>query len=181
MHNILPKKFCFINKLEKNYIRKFNRNIGIIYRNYKELDIDKKLLEFHNLCKKNKIKFYLANNIKLAVKLKLDGAYIPSFNNSMFKEKLLRNNFHLIGSAHNIKKIRIKEQQGVSLIFLSPIFKTKKTNKILGINRFNILSSYTKNKIVALGGINANNIRKLNMTKAYGFAGISFFKENLKI
>ena len=139
------------------------------------------MLEFHYLCKKNNIKFYLANNIDLAIKLKLDGAYIPSFNNLLIRKKLLKNNFHLIGSAHNIKEIKVKEQQGVNLIFLSPIFETKKTNKILGISRFNILSSYTKKKIVALGGINANNIRKLNMTKAYGFAGISFFKENLKI
>ena len=39
-------------------------------------------------CKKKKIKFFLSNEIKLALKLDLDGVYLPSFN------KCLRVNLH---------------------------------------------------------------------------------------
>ena len=34
-------------------------------------------------CKRKILKLYLSNNIKLAIKLGFDGAYIPSFNKSI--------------------------------------------------------------------------------------------------
>ena len=118
----------------------------------------------------------MSNNLKLAINLNLDGAYIPSFNKDLdVKKYKIKNKFLLLGSAHNIQEIKIKEKQGVDVIFLAPLFKTK--NKIgLGINKFNILSKLSIKKIVALGGINKKNIYKLNLTDCYGFAGISYFK-----
>ena len=47
-------------------------------------------------------KFFLANNVKLAFKLRLDGAYLPSFNNDLKHLNYpKRKNFFIIGSAHN--------------------------------------------------------------------------------
>ena len=114
-------------------------------------------------------------NIKLAIKLGLDGAYIPSFNRS--KKHLsysLKSNFLLIGSAHTNKEIKIKELQKVKVIFISSLFK--KNKNFLGINKFKLLSKLTNRKIVSLGGINKKNIRRLNLISCFGFAGISFFK-----
>jgi thiamine-phosphate pyrophosphorylase len=80
----------------------------------------------------------------------------------------------LIGSAHNNKEIKIKELQSVKVIFLSSIFK--KNKNYLGINRFRSISNFTKKKIIALGGISNKNIKLLNLTNSFGFAGISYFK-----
>jgi len=80
----------------------------------------------------------------------------------------------LIGSAHSNKEIKIKEKQGVKIIFLSSIFK--KNKNYLGINRFNLLSKLSKKKIIGLGGISFQNLKKLNLLKCSGFAGISFFE-----
>ena len=85
-----------------------------------------------------------------------------------------------MGSAHNLPEIKIKEKQGVEVIFLSPLFMTKNYKKKLGIIKFNILTRLTKKKIIALGGINKNNIKKIKITNAYGFSGISYFLDNLK-
>ena len=82
----------------------------------------------------------------MAIKLNLDGVYIPAFNTS--KKHLaysLKKNFKIVGSAHNIKEIRIKEQQGVDRIFLSSLFK--KNNNFLGINKFKIVGNLTKKKL----------------------------------
>ena len=51
---------------------------------------------------------------------------------------------------------------------LSPIFYNNKytNNKILGINKFNLMSRDWKSNICALGGISENNIKTINMTKA---------------
>jgi len=181
MHNNLPKYYHFISKFEKDDIKNLNKNIAIIYRNYNQ-KIDINLIKsIKNFLKKKKTKFFLANNLKIAIKLNLDGVYIPSFNKSL-KINLYskKKNFIILGSAHNFKEIKIKEKQGAVAIFLAPIFKTNKTKKLLGNLRFNMLTKITNKKLIALGGINQKNIQKLRILKAYGFASISFLKNTDK-
>ena len=122
-----------------------------------------------------KIKFYLSNNIKLAIKLDLDGVYIPSFNKSTKHLAFsLKKNFNIIGSAHNIKEIKTKETQKVNRIFISSIFK--KNKNYLGINKFKLISKLTQKKVVALGGISKENLNKLRILNNSEFAGISYFE-----
>ncbi|MDC0853556.1 thiamine phosphate synthase [Candidatus Pelagibacter sp.] len=121
------------------------------------------------------MKFYLSNNIKLAIKFDLDGAYIPSYNkNTKHLAYSFKKNFSIVGSAHNLKEIKTKESQNVRKIFLSSLFK--KNKNFLGINRFKIIANLTKKNIVALGGISKNNRKKLSLINQSDFAGISFFK-----
>ncbi len=169
-------KYYFINKFETNYIDKQDKQTIIIYRNYSSEIADVKLiLEIKKYCKKKGIKIYLSNNIKLAIKLDLDGAYIPSFNkNTKHLSYSIKKNFKIVGSAHNLKEIRIKEIQKVNKIFLSSLFK--KNKNYLGINRFKILSKLTSKDIVVLGGISEKNLKKLNLLNQSRFAGISYFE-----
>ena len=83
----------------------------------------------------------------------------------------------ILGSAHNQKEIQIKKFQKCNGIFLSPIFKIKKTNKVLNLHRFNRLSRINKTNIYALGGIAKNNIHKLKLLNIKGIGGISLFKK----
>ena len=100
---------------------------------------------------------------------------MPSFNESLVHLNYsFKKNFILLGSAHNLKEIRIKERQKVKEIFLSSIFKDN--GNFLGLNKFNLLSNYTKKGVIALGGISKENIKLINLTKSVGFAGISYFK-----
>ncbi len=105
-----------------------------------------------------------------------DGVYISSANQNLNLRTIkLKNKFKFLGSAHNLKEIKIKELQNVQEIFLSPLFK-KKTNEQLNVYRYLKLREITKMRDISLGGINNKNIKKLNMIKPFGFAGISFFK-----
>ena len=175
MHTSKLKKYYFINKLNLKNLNKLNKNVSVIYRKYTGNINEKEIINIKNVCKKQKRKFFISNNIELAVRLSLDGVYLPSFNKS-FKHNVYKTkeNFQIIGSAHNIKEIREKEAQGVEIIFIASLFKKKKT--WLGINRFNLLSKCTNRKVIALGGISKLNIRKINMLSISGFAGISFFE-----
>ncbi len=150
-------------------------NTGVIYRNYnKNLDIEE-IISVKNYCAKKKIKFLLSNNFKLALKLDLDGAYIPSFNKSFrHLNYKIKSNFIVIGSAHNYKEIRLKELQEVSVIFISSIFKLNVN--YLGINKFMILKKLTKKKVIALGGVSKKNEKKIKLLNCYGFSGISYFE-----
>ena len=133
------------------------------------------LLKIKTFCKRKGIKLYLSNNIKLAIKLGFDGAYIPSFNKGLRHLNYnLKKNFKILGSAHNIKEIRLKEKQKVSLIFISSIFK--KNKNYLGLYKFLNLEKLTDINIIALGGINKRNLKILSFTNCAGFAGISYFK-----
>ena len=127
-----------------------------------------------------KTKFYLSNDIKLSIKLRLDGVYIPSFNNkaNYVQNYSLPKNFDIIGSAHNIPEINTKLKQKCSEIFLSPLFKVNKSRKFLGINRFNLMSLNKKTYFIALGGINERNYKMIKLLRTNGFASISWAKKN---
>ena len=169
-------KYYFINKFETNNIDKLDNQTTIIYRNYSSETINEKLiLKIKNYCKKKGIKFYLSNNIQIAIKLNLDGAYIPSFNkNTKHLAYSFKKRFKIVGSAHNLKEIRTKEMQKVDKIFLSSLFK--KNKNYLGINKFKILSKLTQKEVVVLGGISVKNLKKLKILKQSQFAGISYFE-----
>ncbi len=172
----MMRKYYFINKFDTNNIDKQDKQTTIIYRNYSSKPIDQTLiLKIKKYCKKKSIKFYLSNNIKLAIKLDLDGAYIPAFNKSLkHLAYSYKKNFKIIGSAHNLKEIRIKENQNVKKIFLSSLFK--KNKNFLGLNKFKLLSKLTMKDIVVLGGITKKNKKKLSLLNQYDFAGISYFE-----
>ena len=172
----MTRKYYFINKFDTNNIDKQDKLTTIIYRNYSVNKADENLiLKIKRYCKKKSIKFYLSNNIELAIKLNLDGAYIPSFNKSLkHLAYSLKKNFEIIGSAHNLKEIRTKEIQNVSKIFLSSLFK--KNKNYLGINKFKLLSQLTRKKVIVLGGISEENLKKLKILNLFEFAGISYFE-----
>ena len=176
MHIKLLTKYYFINTFDTNNLQKQDRETIIIYRNYTSSNINlNKIIKLKNFLKKKGNKFFLANNFKLALKLKLDGVYIPSFNkdfNHLAYSTFL--NFAVVGSAHNLKEIRIKELQKTQNIFISSLFK--KNQNYLGLNKFKTLGKYTEKKVVALGGISKKNIKQIKLTNASSIAGISYFE-----
>ncbi len=177
MHFKLKTKYYFINTFDTNNLQKQDKETIIIYRNYSLPNIDiKKLLKLKNFLRIRGNKLLVANNFKLAIKLGLDGVYIPSFNKKLNHLAYLTfSNFIVVGSAHNLKEIRIKELQNVQEIFISSLFK--KNKNYLGINKFKILKKHTKKNIVALGGISKNNIKKIKLINISSIAGISYFEQ----
>jgi thiamine-phosphate pyrophosphorylase len=179
MQNKISQLYYFIDEYNYAELSKLSKNINIIYRNYKKIIDISTLISIRNYCKKNKIEFYISNNIKLAIKYGLDGIYIPAFNKQVnfINKYLLPKNFKIIGSAHNNIEILIKQKQGCNIIFVSPIFKVKKKKHFLDVIRFNLLTLNKKINFVALGGISEKNKKRLNLLTIYGFAGISYFQK----
>ena len=178
MKNILfCKHYVFLHKIDniiKKNLLKFN-NINIIIddneKNEKELKNQLSIIKF---AKKNKIPFLFKNDYRKSIKFKSNGILLDNKNKNVIKPIILKKNFIIIGLVHNQIEYYKKLIQGCKIVMLSPIFYNNKytNNKILGINKFNLMSKDWKSNICALGGVSENNIKKINMTKAshIGFA-----------
>ena len=176
MHIKYLKKYYFIDKFDFSHFINLDKNISFIWRNKDKETLFKTLIELRDFCKIYNRKFYISNDFKLANKISANGLYISSTNKSLaYKSVLNKKKFKIIGSAHNLREIKIKELQNVSEIFLSPLFKDK-GNKQLNIYKYLNLKNFTTMKDISLGGINKKNINKLKLINPYGFAGISFFE-----
>jgi thiamine monophosphate synthase len=168
-----PKEFKIDNlkKLVKH------RNISIIFGfNDHSQKVFFKNIEF---CKKWKISFYLINDFKMALKYGAKGVFL----NSDFKRQIFRGvtfkNIEIIGSAHNQLEYFLKNRQMCSKLTLSPIFKNIKYshNKILNVVRFNLICYSWRIKLIALGGINFKNLKKIKLTKVEGIGFREFINE----
>jgi thiamine-phosphate pyrophosphorylase len=179
---MLDEYYVFIEELNdifKKNITKFkNINIIININNINKSNLNN-ALSIIKFSKSYKIPFYLINNYQMSIKYNAKGTFLSSDHKQLKRPMLLKKNFKIIGLAHNQREYYKKNEQLCKNIMVSPLFYNRKysINKILGINKFNLLTNNWKTKICALGGISLNNIKKLKMTKAKSFAGISFFQK----
>ena len=142
MYNNIPNKFYFINTFKKN-IDKLDSNTGVIFRNYKSNMIIKDIIQVETIAQKKK-KSFTFQIILIALKLKLDGAYIPSFYKNfviwiIILKIFFSNRFH-----HNVKEIRLKEVQKYN--YYSFLRYSRKI-KFLGLYKFKILQNLTTKKL----------------------------------
>ena len=174
------KIYNFVNDFNLSDLDLLSKDICIIYRNYDNINHLENILKLKKYCKNIKTKFYISNDIKLSIKLGLDGVYIPSFNKKInfIQNYSLPKNFDVIGSAHNITEINLKIKQRCNEIFLSPVFKVNKSKKFLGITKFNFMTLNKKTYFIALGGINEKNYKMIKLLRTNGFASISWAKKN---
>ena len=62
---------------------KIRNKFSIIYRNPKKIEQKTDLLSFRKKCRLKAIKFYVANDVNLAIFLNADGVYLSAFNNGL--------------------------------------------------------------------------------------------------
>lgn len=157
--------FYFIDQINKSTIStifKF-RNISLIYmsqnNSFSNIQDLIKIKEFSN---KNNLKFYVTDNIRLAIKVKANGIYLTKNYNRMLHNYNCKKDFLILGSVHNQLEYYRKSIQNCKKFFLSPIFYNRKysINKILGVIKFKIISKDWKDKAIPLSGINQRNIKQ---------------------
>ncbi len=178
---IMKKKYFLIIESIKDIDLKnikIRNKFYIIYRNKKKTDKLEDLLMFRQKCKLKAVKFFVANNIKLAFLLSSDGIYLSSFNKDLRVLNYRKLNFEIIGSAHNFKEISLKVKQGCRSILLSKLFLVDydKNAPFLGVVKFNNLTKISK-KLVPLGGIKSHNLNQLKDVVGEGFAILSEIKK----
>ena len=175
MHKSLPNVFIFADKFSNQIFKNNNTNIGVIYRNYQNTNKEKELIKIAKECKRKRYKLFVSNSVKLALKVKANGVYIPAFNKTKRFINYGKKDFIILGSAHNQKEINQKILQKCNAIFLSPIFYVKKRLSYLDVYKFNSLARSNKTSFFALGGISKDDLKTCMANNGYGVSGISKF------
>jgi thiamine-phosphate pyrophosphorylase len=75
-------------------------------------------------------------------------------------------------SAHNLRELKSAERSGARMVFVSPAFATRSHPNMrpLGPLRFGLVAGQARVPVIALGGVNRLNARRL--PHIYGWAGI---------
>ena len=134
------------------------------------------------ICKKNNIKFLINDDVLLAKYLDADGCHLGQGDMKILEaRKILKKK--IIGiTCHNslkLAKIAIKNKADYLAIGAFYVSRTKKTKFRAKIDLIKKLVKRTKLPIVAIGGINSSNYKKLLLNKA-DFLAISGYVWNNK-
>ena len=179
---IFKKKYFLIidevNNINLNNIKRSTKFI-IIYRNNNTNQNYSKLKYFRNKCKLKFVKFYVANNFKLANELAADGIYLSASNKTYRHLYYRKLGLSVIGSAHNIKEIYLKIKQKCDYILMSKLFIVDydKKKEFLGTFKFNKFIFNMKKKLIPLGGIKIKNLNHLTNNLSEGLAIMTEIKK----
>ncbi len=138
----------------------------------KKIRISKKIIK---ICRKYNVKFLVNDDPNLALKVNADGCHLGQKDMSIIKaKKILKNKIIGITCHNSIKLAKKALVNGANYIAVGAFYKTK-TKKVKFRAKLSILRKIKKlsdNPIVAIGGINEKNHRKLLLNKA-NFLAIS--------
>ena len=142
-------------------------------KSFKEkLIIGKKI---KRICKKFNVKFLINDDVYLAKQLDADGCHLGQKDmNINDARKLIGNKIIGITCHNSIKLAKIGIKNGADYLAFGA-FNSSKTKKIkfkASINLLKTARKITKTPIVAIGGINSKNYKKLLLNKA-NFLAIS--------
>ncbi len=175
----------FYNHLENVLSQK---KVSFFQLRLKKKNFKKKLIigkKIKKICKKFGVKFLINDDIYLAKKLDVDGCHLGQKDMNIIKARKIIGNKIIGITCHNsirLAKVAI-ENKADYLAFGA--FYLSKTKKIKYKASFDILKKarkITKKPIVAIGGINSKNYKKLLLNKAnlLAISGYIWINKKLK-
>ena len=153
---------------------------------FKKYSLEKKIVigkKIRQICKKNNVKFLVNDDPQLARKLNADGCHLGQKDINITEARKIVGN-RIIGiTCHNsIKLAKAAIKSEANYIAFGAFFSTR-TKKVKFRARTNILrkvKKITNIPIVAIGGININNYKKLLLNNANLLAISSYVWNNKK-
>ena len=164
-----------------------SRKVSFFQLRLKKISLKKKLLignRIKQICKKQRIKFLVNDDVLLAKKLSSDGCHLGQKDMKISKaRKIIKKKIIGITCHNSIKlaKSAIKDKADYLAFGAFNVSKTKKTKFKANIGLLKRIKKITKTPIVAIGGINSDNYKKLLLNKANFLAISGFIWNNKKL
>ena len=174
----------FYQKLK--YVLK-QKKVSFFQLRLKKEEFKKKLIigkKIKKICKKFKVKFLVNDNVYLAKKLNADGCHLGQSDMNIHKARELIGNKIIGITCHNsIKLAKVALENKADYLAFGAFYstKTKKTKYKASLDILKKARKITKTPIVAIGGINSKNYKKLLLNKANILAISGYIWKNRKL
>ena len=192
---INKKKFIYLispNKIRKSFYNDLievlkSKKVSFFQLRLKNTTLEKKIViakKIKKICKKYKTKFLINDDVLLAKKLGIDGCHLGQKDMKILKaRKIIKKKIIGITCHNSIKlaKLAIKNEADYLAFGAFYASKTKKTKFKANLQLLKSISKLTKAPIVAIGGINSNNYKKLLLNKANFLAISGYIWNNKKL
>ncbi len=133
--------------------------------------------EIREITERKGANLIINDRVDIAIAVEADGVHLgwQSLEIDMVRRMIGRDK--IIGfSAHSLEEAERAENSGADYIFISPIFNTVNKDyfvKPLGVSEIGKIKEQINIPVIALGGINENNVNKVLKNGADGIAVIS--------
>ena len=192
---ISKKKFIYLISPNKVYRLFYQDLIGILKQKkvsffqlrLKKESFKKKLIvgeKIKRICKKFNVKFLVNDDVLIAKRLNADGCHLGQKDMHIIKARKLIGNKIIGVTCHNsikLAKAAIKNKADYIAIGAFNYSKTKKIKYKASTNLLNKVKKITKTPVVAIGGINSDNYKKLLLNKANFLAISGYIWNNKKL
>ena len=195
--NRINKKFIYLISPNKIKHDKFYKNLDEVLKlkkvNFFQLRLKKETnknkifagKKIKKICKKYKVKFIINDEPYLVKKLSADGCHLGQKDMNFSRTKKILGSKKIIGmTCHNSKRLALKAKKiGVSYVAFGAFFKssTKKTTYKANLALLRWARKKINIPIVAIGGINNFNYKKILLNGADFIACSSYIWSNKKL
>ena len=189
------KKFIYLispKKIKKTFYHDLSeilksKKVAFFQLRLKRLSFKKRLYigkKVRKICKRYKTNFLVNDDALLAKKLDSDGCHLGQKDMPLLKAKKLLGEKIIGVTCHNsirLAKLAIKDKADYLAFGAFNISKTKKTKYKANLKLLKKIKKLTKTPIVAIGGINSENYKKLLLNKANFLAISGYIWNNKKL
>ena len=189
------KKFIYLIsplKIEKTFYSHLEnvlsqKKVGFFQLRLKKGVLKKKIIiakKIKKICKKFNVKFLINDDVYLAKKLNADGCHLGQKDMNIVNARKLLGNKIIGVTCHNsikLAKVALKNKANYLAFGAFYLSKTKKVKYKASLNLLKKARKITKKPIVAIGGINLSNYKKLLLNKANLLAISGYIWKNKKL
>ena len=163
------------------------KKVSFFQLRLKKESFEKKLIigkKIKKICERLNVKFLVNDDVYLTKKLNADGCHLGQKDMSIVDARKIIGNKIIGITCHNSIKLARNAINNKADYLAFGAFNSSKTKKVkykASINLLNKARKITKTPIVAIGGINDNNYKKLLLNKANFLAISSYIWKNNKL
>ena len=191
---INKKKFIYLispNKIHKSFYKELDKvlklnKVSFFQLRLKKYSFSQKLIigkKVRKICKKYKVKFLINDDVLLAKKLNADGCHLGQKDMPITEAKKIMGKKIIGITCHNsLNLAKNAISNNANYLAFGAFFptKTKKVSFKANTSILKKVKKITNTPVVAIGGINLNNYKKLLLNKANFLAISSYIWNNKK-
>ena len=191
---INKKKFIYLispNKIKNSIYNELSeilksQKVSFFQLRLKNSNFKDKLIigrKIQKICKKYKTKFIINDDVALAKKLNADGCHLGQNDMRLIHARKIIKKIIGITCHNSIRLAKLAIKDKADYIAFGAFFatKTKKVKFKANLNLLKKITKITKTPIVAIGGINSGNYKKLLLNKANFLAISGYIWNNNKL